>query len=92
MPTNAQAALQAAATVYAAGNYSGPATLTTTAAQFKAWLDKQDAAEPEQIPQRDTQLDALVDMAPPTSPPELHQDFRSEPLYHRGQAIGFTRR
>lgn len=45
MSTNAQAALQAAATVYGQTRaYYSPRIITGLADEFKAWLDKQDKA------------------------------------------------
>lgn len=44
--TNAQAALQATATLYnGASGYARWDTLTSTANQFKEWLDAQDAKD-----------------------------------------------
>jgi hypothetical protein len=47
------------------------------------------APEPEQ---RDTALDALVERRDSDGPPELHADYREEPMYRAGQTIGFSRR
>jgi hypothetical protein len=72
MPTNAQTALTAAATVYSGGRgHTTPAAVKLLAETFKNWLDHQDSLEPAEPEQRDTALDALVDRAEPTSPPEL---------------------
>ena len=46
MPTNAQAALQAAVTIYTgAKGYHSRNAITATAEHFKAWLDRMDAAD-----------------------------------------------
>jgi len=46
MTTNAQAALQAAATVYSGGRgHTAPEHVKGMAAAFKLWLDNQDRAE-----------------------------------------------
>jgi hypothetical protein len=90
MPTNAQAALQAAATVYSGGRgHTTPAAVKILAESFKKWLDHQDATEQPEPEQRDTQLDAMVERAEPTAPPELHKDIREEPIYRAGQRVGF---
>ena len=83
MPTNAQAALHAAVTIYAgAKGYHSRNAIVATAEHFKAWLDRADAAEPGEPEQRDTTLDAMVERAEPSAPPELHD---------RGRPIGFGR-
>lgn len=72
MPTNAQAALQAAVTIYTgAKGYHSRNAIVATAEHFKAWLDKQDAAEPDEPEQRETSLDAMVERAEPSTEPEL---------------------
>jgi hypothetical protein len=63
MPTNAQAALAAAA--------------TAVADRLKAWLDKQDAAETPPPDLREVSLDALVERADPPAAPELRIGFRA---------------
>ena len=48
MTTNAQAALQAAATVHAGSKgYTSAQTVTNLAYQFKHWLDRHDAMDEE---------------------------------------------
>lgn len=92
MPTNAQAALAAAATVFSgARGYGTAENVIAVADRLKAWLDAQDAAEPCQPEQRDTQLDALVIPAEQHGEPELHGDVRPGPAYP-GLRIGFAPR
>lgn len=89
MPTNAQAALQAAATVYSGGRgNTTPASVKLLADVFKDWLDDHDPPEPEP---REVALDALVIPAEPHGTPELHADHRPEPDYP-GLRVGFSRR
>jgi hypothetical protein len=81
MPTNAQTALTAAVTIYAgAKGYSSRNAIIAQAEYFKAWLDRQDAAETPEPEQRDTALDAMVERADPVDQPEL-----------RARPIGFGR-
>lgn len=49
MPTNAQAALQAAVTIYSgAKGYHSRNAIIAGAEYFKAWLDAQDAADADE--------------------------------------------
>ena len=90
MPTNAQAALAAAATLYqGAAGYGNVNIITATAYHYKAWLDEQDAAAAPPAPEpRETSLDAMVERSEPAAQPELHGDHRPEPTY----SIGFASR
>ena len=85
MLTNAQAALQAAATVYSGGRgHTTPAAVKLLAESFKNWLDWKDREEIPEPEQRDTALDAMVERAEPTAQPELHRDLRDGSLYRIG--------
>lgn len=89
MPTNAQSALAAAATVFSgARGYGTAQSVIAVADQLKAWLDRQDADTPAEPEQRDTQLDALVIPAEPHGEPELIAGQRPDPVYP-GLRIGF---
>jgi len=90
MPTNAQAALTAAATVYSGGRgHTTPAAVKLLAESLKKWLDYQDSITPPEPEQRDTQLDALVIPAEPHGEPELIAGQQPEPVYP-GLRIGFA--
>jgi len=90
MPTNAQTALTAAATVYSGGRgHTTPAAVKLLAESLKKWLDHQDSIEPTEPEQRDTQLDALVEHGPQVGEPELIADQQPEPIYP-GLRIGFA--
>jgi hypothetical protein len=90
MPTNAQAALAAAATVFSGGRgHTTPASVKLLAESFKGWLDHHDPpAAPEP---RESQLDALVIPAEPHGEPELIAGQRPDPVYP-GLRIGFAPR
>jgi uncharacterized protein YktB (UPF0637 family) len=73
MPTNAQAALAAAANVYSGGRgHTTPAAVKLLAESFKSWLDHHD---PEVPAEREVSLDALVERADLGAAPELRIGF-----------------
>jgi hypothetical protein len=75
MPTNAQAALAAAATVYSGGRgHTTPAAVKLLAESFLKWLDYHD---PETPAEREVALDALVERADPPTAAELRIGFRA---------------
>lgn len=100
MTTNAQAALQAAATVHAGSKgYSAPQTVTNMAYQFKNWLDMHDRRDAEKAAEeRDTVFQQAfgpfsrggVDPEPPKPGPRpgpkhfLKEDHNGDPICHCG--------